>query len=236
MSILNAKDIKKFDNWTALIYSEPGKGKTSMVKSLVGNTLVLSVDGMYHVLSGLPNVAIYTMDSAQPNDELGNFYRYVLKHVDEIDNIVIDNLSTFQKYWLNDAGKATKSGMPEIKDYGIIDRVLFDFVATLKKLKKNVLLFAHEKKVEITHEGGGVYTQFQPDVRSLDAIMGIVPIVGRLVIVTDRESQKEKRLVVLQPTQSTRAKDQLIGNISTIGQMELLSTLQNQIKTEENAK
>jgi len=229
VNILNAKDIKKFDNWTALIYSEPGKGKTSMVKSLVGNTLVLSVDGMYHVLSGLPNVTIYTMDSAQPNDELGNFYRYLIKHIDKIDNVVIDNLSTYQKYWLNASGKVTKSGMPEIKDYGIIDRVLFDFVATLKKLKKNILIFAHEKKVEINHEGGGVYTQFQPDVRALDAIMGIVPIVGRLVIVTDGETQKEERIVVLQPTQATRAKDQLIGNIKTINQMDLLPTLQNQI-------
>lgn len=203
-----------------------------MVKSLVGNTLVLSVDGMYHVLSGLPNVAIYTMDSAQPNDELGNFYRYLLKHVDKIDNVVIDNLSTYQKYWLNASGKVTKSGMPEIKDYGIVDRVLFDFVATLKTLKKNVLIFAHEKKVEINHEGGGVYTQFQPDIRALDAIMGIIPIVGRLVIVTDGETQKEERIIVLQPTQATRAKDQLIGNVKTIGQMELITKLQKQ-NTEE---
>ena len=199
-----------------------------MVKSLVGNTLVLSVDGMYHVLSGLPNVAIYTMDSAQPNDELGNFYRYLLKHVDKIDNVVIDNLSTYQKYWLNASGKVTKSGMPEIKDYGIVDRVLFDFVATLKTLKKNVLIFAHEKKVEITREGGGVYTQFQPDIRALDAIMGIVPIVGRLVMVTDNETQKVQRTIVLQPTQATRAKDQLIGDRNTIDQMELLPTLQKQ--------
>ncbi|HZK22550.1 MAG TPA: AAA family ATPase [Atopostipes sp.] len=208
----------------------PGKGKTSMVKSLVGNTLVLSVDGMYHVLSGLPNVAIYTMDSAQPNDELGNFYRYLLKHVDKIDNVVIDNLSTYQKYWLNASGKVTKSGMPEIKDYGIVDRVLFDFVATLKTLKKNVLIFAHEKKVEINREGGGVYTQFQPDIRALDAIMGIVPIVGRLVMVTDNETQKVQRTIVLQPTQATRAKDQLIGDRNTIDQMELLPTLQKQTK------
>ena len=197
-----------------------------MVKSLVGNTLVLSVDGMYHVLSGLPNVVIYTMDSAQPNDELGNFYRYLLKHIDKFDNVVIDNLSTYQKYWLNASGKVTKSGMPEIKDYGIVDRVLFDFVATLKTLKKNVLIFAHEKKVEINHEGGGVYTQFQPDIRALDAIMGIVPIVGRLVMVTDNETQKAQRTIVLQPTQATRAKDQLIGNLQTVGQMDLLPLLQ----------
>lgn len=226
MKLMSAESIDRYSNWTALIYSEPGKGKTSMVKGLKGKTIVFSVDGMYHVLSGTPNIGILTMDSKKPNAELGDFYRYLLQNVNEIDNIVIDNLSTFQKYWLNVAAKETKSGMPELKDYGIIDRVLLEFVSSLKDLKKNVLLFAHEKKVEITRESGGVYTQFQPDVRNIDAIMGIVPIVGRLVIVKNQESQNEERIIVLQPTQTTRAKDQLIGNAKTIGQMELLPTLQ----------
>ena len=120
----------------------------------------------------------------------------------------------------------TKSGMPEMKDYGIIDRVLLDFIASLKKLNKNILIFAHEKKVEITRESGGVYTQFQPDMRNLDAVMGIVPIVGRLVIYKNQETQQDERIIVLQPTQSTRAKDQLLGDMPTIKQMDLLPTLQ----------
>lgn len=226
MNILSATDIKKYDNWTALIYSAPGKGKTTMVKSLEGNTVVFSTDGMYHVLSGLDNVTILTMDSKRPNDELANFYKWLLKNLDSIDNIVIDNISTFQKFWLNAVGKATKSGMPEIKDYGIIDRVLLDFIASLKDLKKNVLIFAHEKKEEITRENGGTYTQFQPDVRNMSAIMGIIPLVGRLVIVENQENNKKERIIALQPSQSTEAKDQLIGNIQTIGQLELLPTLQ----------
>ena len=197
-----------------------------MVKSLVGKTVVLSVDGMYHVLSGLEDVSILTMDSTKPNDELGNFYRYLVANINDIDNIVIDNLSTFQKYWLNSAGRTTKSGMPEIKDYGIIARVLFDFIATLKDLKKNVLIFAHENKEEITREGGGVYTQFQPDIRAMDAIMGIIPLVGRLVIVNDTEKQQEERIIFLQPSETMRAKDQLIGNVKAIRQMELLPLLQ----------
>lgn len=233
MEVIKAEDIQRFNNWTAFIYSEPGKGKTTMVRGLEGKTVVFSVDGMYHVLSGLPNIIIIPMDSKKPNEELGNFYRFLLQHKDNIDNIVIDNLSTFQKFWLNVVAKETKSGMPEIKDYGIIDRVLLDFVSSLKDLKKNVLMFAHEKKVEITRESGGVYTQFQPDVRNLDAIMGIVPIVGRLVIVKNIESQDEERIIVLQPTQTTRAKDQLIGDVKTIGQMDLLPILQNTHKKEK---
>lgn len=227
MKIIQATDVKRFDNWTALVYSEPGKGKTTMVKGLEGNTVVFSVDGMYHVLEGMENVQIVVMDPDNPNDDLANFYRYLLKNIDDIDNIVIDNLSTYQKYWLNGVGKATKSGMPEIRDYGVIDRILLDFIASLKKLHKNVLIFAHEKKVEIVRENGGVYTQHQPDIRNIDAIMGIVPIVGRLIIYADNETQKESRLIILQPTQTTRAKDQLIGDKKTIGQMELLPLLQS---------
>ena len=200
-----------------------------MIKSLKGNTVVFSVDGMYQVLSGLENVKVLVMDSKKPNDELGDFYRYLLKNIKDIDNIVIDNLSTFQKYWLNNIGKETKSGMPEIRDYGVLDRVLLDFISSLKDLQKNLILFAHEKKQEVTKESGGVYTQFQPDVRNMDAIMGIVPLVGRLVIVANQENQTEDRIIALQPTQTTRAKDQLLGDLKTIDQMDLLPTLQSEV-------
>lgn len=226
MEVLSAEDIGRFQNWTCLIYSEPGKGKTSMVKSLTGKTLLLSVDGMIHVLSGLKNVSIIKMNPKQASKELENFYRYLLKNKDKFDNIVIDNLSTFQKFWLNETAKVTKNGTPELRDYAIIDRVLLDFIASLKILEKNILLFAHEKKVEIVRDSGGVYTQSQPDVRNMDAIMGIVPLVGRLIIHRNQETQEDERLIVLQPTQSTRAKDQLIGDQKTIKQMELLPLLQ----------
>lgn len=226
MQIMKANEIKKYQNWSCLIYAEAGIGKSTMVKSLTGRTLVFSIDGMYQVLHGLDNVDILTMDSKQANKELGDFYRFVLKNKNNYDNIVIDNLSTFQKFWLNEQASDTTSGMPEIRHYGIIDRVLLDFIASFKKLNKNLLFFAHEKKVEITRESGGVYTQFQPDIRNLDAIMGIIPIVGRMVIMKEPETQARKRIIVLQPTQATRAKDQLIGNLETIEQMELLPTLQ----------
>ena len=227
MELIQASNVKKFDNWTALIYSEPGKGKTSIVKSLSGKTLLFSTDGMYHVLSGLENVTILVMDSKKPMEDLGIFYKYALKNIEKFDNFVIDNLSTFTKFWLNDKANETKSGMPEIRDYGVVDRVLLDFVASMKKLNKNTLIFAHEKKIEITRESGGVYTQFQPDLRNLDAIMGIIPLVGRLVMYKNQETNEQERIIVLQPTQATRAKDQLNGNLKTIGQMDLMQLLQN---------
>lgn len=233
MKVISAKNIRRFDHWTVLIYSEPGKGKTTIVKSLKGRTVLFSSDGMYQVLEQLDGLTVLEMDSEKPIEELGDFYRFLRKNVDEIDNIVFDNLSTFQKMWLNSMATETQSGMPQLKDYAVLDRVLFDFVASLKKLKKNVLLLAHEKKEEITMESGRTYSQFMPDVRNLNAIMGIVPLVGRLVITKNPDTEKQERTIVLQPTQSTRAKDQLIGNMQTINQMDLLPKLQNK-NEEEN--
>ena len=229
MNILKANEIKRYSDWTAMVYSEPGKGKTSMVKSLKGKTILLSVDGMYHVLADLENVDILTIDSKKAHDELANFIKYIFKHKDQYENIVIDNLSTFQKMWLNERARETTSGNPEIQQYAIIDRIMFDTILSLKKLGKNLLVFAHEKQVEIVRQSGGTYTQFQPDIRNLDAIMGITPIVGRLIILQNKDTNENERIIVLQPTQATRAKDQLIGDLPTIGQMELLPKLQENI-------
>ena len=129
-----------------------------MIKSLVGKTILLSVDGMYHVLNGLENIDIVTMDSSKPHDELASFIRYVFKNKKEYDNIVIDNLSTFQKMWLNERARETTSGNPEIQHYSIIDRIMFDTILSFKKLNKNLLIFAHEKQVEIVRQSGGTYT------------------------------------------------------------------------------
>lgn len=226
MEFIKAKDIERFNNWSVLIYSEPGKGKTSMVKSLQGRTLLLSADGMYHVLAELDNVDIVTINPKKSHDELTSFLKFVFEHHDKYDNIVIDNLSTYQKMWLNERARETTSGNPELQHYPIIDRIMFDTILSLKKLNKNLLVFAHEKQVEIVRQSGGTYTQFQPDLRNLDAIMGITPIVGRLIIFTNKDTNEDERIIVLQPTQATRAKDQLIGDLPTIGQMELLPKLQ----------
>ena len=128
---------------------------------------------------------------------------------------------------LTESDRTTTSGLPELKDYPIWDRILIDFIASLKDLKKNLLLLAHETSIEVTRASGGVYTQFQPDFRNLNAIMGIIPVVGRLIIYNNQESKKSERIIILQPTQTTKAKDQLIGNIKTIGQMDLLPKLQS---------
>ena len=78
------------------------------------------------------------------------------------------------------------------KTYGLWAE-FYSLTCKFEKLKKERADFLHTKQQKKSHvEGGGVYTEFQPDIRALDAIMGIVPIVGRLVIVTNKETQEKR--------------------------------------------
>ncbi|WP_341533953.1 AAA family ATPase, partial [Streptococcus porcinus] len=42
MKITKATDLQRTNNWRILIYGKAGLGKTSLIKQLIGNTLVLS--------------------------------------------------------------------------------------------------------------------------------------------------------------------------------------------------
>lgn len=206
-----------------MIYGTPGSGKTKMVESMTGNTIVLSIDGMYSVLAGNDNVDIYVMDTSKPDEELVTFYKLVRKS--EYDNVVIDNLSTFQKVWLNHRAKSTTSGMPEIKDYAIIDRITFDFIKSISELPVNSLFIAHEQVEDRVHQNGTKYQMFVPDLRQVHALMGILPLVGRLVSYKRQDESQLTREILLQPTQKTKAKDQLNVGKAKVNQMELIPLL-----------
>lgn len=223
MALIKASDITPYTDWNIMVYGSPGTGKTKMVESMTGKTLVLSIDGMYSVLSGLEDVDIYVMDTSQPDKDLGAFYK--LSRDSDYTNVVIDNLSTFQKVWLNSRAKTTTSGMPEIKDYAIIDRITFDFIKSISELPVNSLFIAHEKAEERVHQNGTKYEVFVPDLRQVHSLMGILPLVGRLISFKKPESEELEREIVLQPTQKTKAKDQLNVGKATVKQMELIPLL-----------
>ena len=62
MILTNAKDISR-GHMTALLYGQPGMGKTSTIKYLPGKTLVLDVDRTSHVLRGCENIDICYVDN-----------------------------------------------------------------------------------------------------------------------------------------------------------------------------
>jgi phage nucleotide-binding protein len=66
MQILKAAELKN-EKVTALIYGPPGIGKTTLLGSLPGKTLVIDVDKGTSVLSGNENV-----DVVRLNEDLSN--------------------------------------------------------------------------------------------------------------------------------------------------------------------
>lgn len=79
-------------------------------------------------------------------------------------------------------GENTKSGMPELKDYALLDNHLLKLVETFKALDANIIFTAWETTQTITHENGQQYTQFIPDIRDkiVNHILGVVSVVARL--------------------------------------------------------
>ncbi len=58
LEIKKATDIKRGQDFSALIYSAPGVGKTSTAKFLPGKTLVIDIDRTTNVLAGEPNIDV----------------------------------------------------------------------------------------------------------------------------------------------------------------------------------
>ncbi|MBC1284134.1 AAA family ATPase, partial [Listeria welshimeri] len=167
-----------------MIYAKPGAGKTSTVQYLEGKTLLLDCDGTSKVLSGLPNITVANLNPRDPIQDMADFYGYAKAHIEEYDNIVIDNLSHYQKLYLMFHGRKTKSGQPELQHYGIFDSYLIDLISAYNNLPKvNVVYTAWESTRQIQMESGQLFNQFLPDIRDkvVNHIMGIVPVVARLV-------------------------------------------------------
>ncbi|MBG9486786.1 DNA-binding protein [Bacillus thuringiensis] len=206
MEITNGAAITKSKKAKIIIYSKPGNGKTTVAGLLPGKTLVLDIDGTSQVLEGYENVDVAKIDGENPHDSILQFYALAKANIAKYDNIFVDNLTHYQKLWLLKKGENTKSGMPELKDYALLDNHLLKVVETFNSLDANVIFTAWETTRNIIHDDGQQYTQFIPDIRDkiVNHIMGIVHVVGQLVKKADGT-----RGFVLEGNQSVFAKNHL---------------------------
>lgn len=206
MQLQNGADIKRSQKAKIIIYSKPGDGKTTVAGLIPGKTLVLSVDGTEQVLQGYSNVDVARINADDPEQSMREFYVFAKMNIDKYDNIFIDNLTHYQKLWLLKRGENTKSGMPELKDYALLDNHLLGLVESFNGLDANVIITTWETTRQITHDDGQQYNQFAPDIRDKIAnhIMGVVHVVARLVRKSDGS-----RGFILEGNQSVFAKNHL---------------------------
>lgn len=193
MKITKATDISRTQYWRVLLYGKPGLGKTYAVKGLTGRTLVLSLDNSHKVLSGIPNIDVRTIDDEglesfnrnEPIEDINIFLKELDVVISDYDNLVIDNVTSFQSDWLIERGRSSKGGIRnEIQDYGDWTNYFLRIMTKIYGLPLNVYVTAWEDTQEISLEDGRVITQFVPKIRKqvLSELLGWTDVVGRIKV------------------------------------------------------
>ena len=229
MEFLNGGEIKKSETANIIIYSKQGGGKTTVAGLLPGKTLMLSIDGTEQVLEGYTNVDVAKINKDDPHNSIIEFYKIAKMKQNEYDNIFIDNFSHYQKLWLIEKGKHSKSGMPELKDYALFDNHILGIMEAFNDLKANCIYTFWETTRTITHEDGQTYTQFVPDIRDkiINHLLGVVHVVGRLMTKSDGE-----RGFLFKGSESVFAKNHL-SKSNGCPQDELIESLKGSLSLEK---
>ena len=215
MDIQHATDIKRGEDFSVLIYAQPGVGKTSTLRYLPGRTLVIDVDRTTNVLAGVSNVDVVKLDTKHPLEGaralLGEIYKTQLGNY---DNIAFDNISEFEQAWLGEKANEAKTksgadmGIPQMNDYNQFGFYLPDMIRFINSWPGvNKVYTAWETTRQIDTPSGQTYNQFVPQMREklVTNVMGLMNVVGRMVI----SDKTGARGFILKPSNAAFAKNQL---------------------------
>ena len=209
MKTVSAMDLKRTENWRIILYAKPGTGKTSSIKYLKGKTRVIDLDNSAKVLGGIsPNIKIDIMDRTKPNEEIGNWIKHSSEYIVGFDNLVIDNISSFQKDWFVELGRNSHNKISnELQDYSKWTNYFARLMTEMYSLPVNILTTCWEEQRKVTAMSGQTFTQYAPSIRDsvMDGLLGLCDVVGRLTI----NPKTGNRGVILQGNDSVYAKNRL---------------------------
>ena len=216
MKITKATDLIRTNNWRILIYGKAGLGKTSQIKHLKGNTIVLSMDNSHKVLEGTPNVDVRTIDDEggisfdrdHPSEDINIFLKELDEDLDQYDNLVIDNISSFQSDWFIEQGRKSKNGISnELQHYSQWTNYFLRILTAIYSKPINIYVTAWEDTHELNLETGQIITQYVPQIRTsvLNQLLGLTDLVGRIIV----NSKTGSRGLILEGSEGTYAKNRL---------------------------
>lgn len=210
MKIIKASEIERTKNWRVLLYGKPGLGKTSVIKSMTGKTLVLDMDNSSKVLGGTDNIDVIEFDRNHPTEFMKTFLTEIDPLLSEYDNLVIDNLTSFQSDWFVEAGKSSKNGISnELQHYNQWTNYFLRVLTAIYSKPINIYVTAWEDTRELTLDTGQLITQYVPQIRSnvLNQLLGLTDVVGRIMV----NAKSGNRGVILEGSEGTYAKNRLDG-------------------------
>lgn len=207
MKIESLTNIKRTKNWRIAIYGKPGVGKTSMANNLSGRTLILALDNSAKVLAG-KDIDVIEFDRSKPNQEMIDFCKMLSGIETAYDNLVIDNITTWQGDWFVEKGLESKNGVRnEIQDYSEWTNYFTRVISMIYQSDMNILVTAWEEQTPIQSANGQQFNQYGPKIRASvrDTFMGLTDIVGRILVKVDTG----ERGIILQGNDGMYAKNRL---------------------------
>lgn len=216
MKITKATDIELTKNWRILVYGKAGLGKTSLIRYLKGKTIVLSLDNSHKVLQNAPNVDVRTIDDEgrisfdreHPSKDITLFLKEVDEVLDQYDNLVIDNISSFQSDWFIEQGRNSKNGISnELQHYNQWTNYFLRVLSAIYSKPINIYITAWEDTRDLNLETGQIITQYVPQIRTnvLNQLLGLTDIVGRIIV----NPKTDERGLILEGSEGTYAKNRL---------------------------